>query len=202
MLRVTEVVKHLLILNVIIFACRYFVPLYYYEYLVLYPPGSGMFKPFQLVSHMFMHADGSHILFNMLGLFFLGPTVESYLGPKRFLILYFLSGFGALAIHMLMALAGVITLAPLLGASGAVFGVYVAFATLFPNTKLMLIFPPIPIKAKYLIMILVAYDLYHGYSNAVNLGNQSNIAHFAHLGGALTGFLVITYWKKQGFRRR
>ena len=202
MFRVTGVVKHLLIINVLIFLARFVVNPDLYWQLALYYPGLELFKPFQLISHMFTHANEMHLLFNMLSLYFLGPMVEHYLGAKRFLTFYLVSGFGAMIAHLAMAYFGVIdyvtpmgSAIPMVGASGAIMGVFVAFALIYPNVKLMLIFPPIPVKAKYLIMVLIGFDLFSGVA-----GFNTRIAHFAHLGGALFGFLLIMYWKKLNFR--
>lgn len=204
MIRITEVVKHLLIINVIIyFGTQFLLP--DSRMLSLYYPASEHFQPYQIVSHMFMHGDFSHLLFNMLTLFFLGPMVESVMGAKRFLTYYFVAGFGAMLIHILIWYIQFSGLPSqeyellmqhpdvrVLGASGAIYGVLVAFAMLFPNTRLMLLFPPIPIKAKYLVIALIAFDLAFGLS-----GRQTGVAHFAHLGGALFGFLMLLYWKKR-----
>ena len=185
--RVTDVVKHLIGINVILFLAVNLISIPgLRQYFVFFHPNSGAFQPIQVFTHMFMHANIGHIAFNMLSLFFIGPTVENYLGPKKFLLLYFISGLGALLAHLLIG-GG----APVLGASGAVYGVFAAFAFLFPNTQLMLLFPPIPIKAKYLVLLLVAYDLFSGVSNA-----STGVAHFAHLGGAFFGILMILYWRK------
>jgi membrane associated rhomboid family serine protease len=205
MIRITDVVKHLLIINVIVFLGSMFI-LADSRILSLYYPASEYFKPFQLISHMFMHADTSHLLFNMLTLFFLGPMIESFWGSKRFLFYYLFAGFGAMFVHLLIwyfQLSGLSAIefqmamqSPnfrVLGASGAIYGILIAFAMLFPDTRLMLLFPPIPIKAKYLALGLIAIDLFFGVS-----GRQTGIAHFAHLGGALFGFLLIMYWRKFG----
>lgn len=205
--RITPVVKYLIIINVAVFAFTVFFDGkvfggYTFERLILamFPFESEFFRPFQIVTHMFMHSSGgsggfsfTHLLFNMLTLFFLGPNVERVWGEKKFLIYYLICGFGALAAHILVTYVGQGGGAPVLGASGAIFGVMVAFAMLFPNTKLMLLFPPIPIKAKYLVGGLVAIDLISGLRGQSIFG-VTNIAHFAHLGGALTGFLLILYW--------
>ena len=195
--RVTEVVKHLLIINVLVYigalvaANTGLIPSP--SVLALYPFGSELFHPYQIVSHMFMHDWGSfgHLMFNMLTLFFLGPWVEQVLGPKKFLQLYFISGLGALALHWLLT-----PYVPIVGASGAIYGVLIAFAVLFPNTKLMLLFPPIPVKAKYLVGFIIAFDLFSGFG-----GFSTGIAHFAHLGGGLAGFIMLTIWGKFRFRR-
>ena len=145
--RVTDVVKHLLIINVIVFIGAYVAAssglIASPFQLALFYPTSPNFAPYQIVSHMFMHGDVGHLMFNMLTLFFLGPWVESALGHKKFLLLYFISGFGALAAHWLISPAD-----PIVGASGAIYGVLIAFAVLFPNTRLMLLFPPIPVKGQ------------------------------------------------------
>ena len=201
MFRITDVVKNLLIINVIVFfAVRYLIPIPGIErfFMLVYPgleimdPSSGYmlkFEPVQVITHMFMHGDERHLIFNMLGLYFLGPMVESSLGAKRFLILYLTSGFVA-SIAQLLVTQGIIV-----GASGAVFGVLAAFATMYPNMKLMLLFPPIPIKAKYMAMALIAIGLFSGVT-----GTQDGIGHFAHLGGALCGFLIIHFWNLANLR--
>ncbi len=193
--QLTDVVKHLLIINVILFflvtsAAGSFMP-----DLALYFPGDSRFKPYQLISHMFMHADTGHLFFNMFGLFIFGPYVERYVGKQKFFILYLLSGIGAFVAHFgveyYMAAGGSHGMAGVVGASGALMGIVLAFATLFPNLRMMLIFPPIPVKAKYLALFYVGLDLYSGFSGA-----QNNVANFAHLGGALTGFLLTYFWLK------
>jgi len=189
----TDVVKNLLIINVIIFFGA--TSMGFARNLYLHFPLSEAFQPYQIVSHMFMHSSVGHLFFNMLSLFFLGPYVERYLGSKRFLILYLASGFGAVVAHMgvdyYQYLEGTLHMIPVVGASGAVYGVLLAFAYLFPDVKLMLMIPPIPVKAKYLALGLIAYDLYSGV-----VRSGTGIAHFAHLGGALTGILLVLYWKQ------
>ena len=199
MLRVTDVVKNLLIINVIVFfAVRYLLPIPGIErfFILIYPGVEFMddgfvykFEPVQIITHMFMHADERHLLFNMLGLYFLGPWVESSLGPKRFLMMYLLSGFVASIAQMLISQGAIV------GASGAVYGVLAAFATMFPNMKLMLLFPPIPVKAKYLALGLIALGLFSGFT-----GMQADIGHFAHVGGAICGFIMVHYWQMANLR--
>jgi len=192
--KITPVVLNIIIINVIVYLAA--VSLSFMPDLAVYYPTMPQFKPYQLVTHFFMHSKAgfNHILFNMLGLFFLGPMVERTLGGKNFLILYILSAFGALIAHFgvdyyQQVVYGIDRFPGLVGASGAIYGVVIAFVTLFPNTKLMLLFPPIPIKAKYLGLGYIAYDLYNGF-----MGSQTGTAHFAHLGGALTGFLLIKFF--------
>ncbi len=202
MIRITEVVKHLLIINIILFIVFYgFMQEEYWRMTFLYFPrfegfmefaSYNHFQPYQLVSHMFMHGSESHLVFNMMSLFFLGPSVEAATGPKRFLGLYLASGFAASALHLLLAYLGAINSVPIVGASGAIMGVTVAFGVMFPEKELMLMFIPVPIKAKYLVFGLIAMDLFFGIGSF-----DTGIAHFAHLGGALCGFLLTWYWYRK-----
>ncbi|HQW26372.1 MAG TPA: rhomboid family intramembrane serine protease, partial [Saprospiraceae bacterium] len=190
MMPLTGIVKHLLIINVVVFIAVQLLPPEWGNMLPFYSPATGLFQPFQIITYMFTHADISHILFNMLSLYFMGPMVEMTLGPKRFLALYMISGLTGLAAHFVVGYLpfylGWTFAAPefaVLGASGAVFGVTIAFATLYPDRELMLLFPPIPIKAWVMALILIGIGLYSGLT-----GTGGNVAHFAHLGGALAGF--------------
>jgi membrane associated rhomboid family serine protease len=185
--RLTDVVKHLIVINVIIYIGVSLSPFpTLRQYFILYPPGTDLFRPVQLFTHMFMHGSTFHIMFNMLALYFIGPAVEAFWGSKKFLFYYLFCGVGAMLTHIVLG-----TNAPVVGASGAIYGVLAAFAYLFPNTQMMLLFPPIPIKAKYLVLILVGIDLFSGMS-----GSNTGIAHFAHIGGAVFGILLILYWRK------
>ena len=195
MLSLSGVVKHLIVINVLVFVVTIVNP-QTLEYLALYPPFEHPnFSPYQLITHMFTHAGPMHIMFNMLMLYFLGPWVEKQLGPKRFLILYLTAGVVAMIAHVGLGYLGIIPPSIVVGASGATMGVLAAFALIFPNVKLMLLIPPIPIKAKYLVLVLIAIDLFSGVS-----GGSTGIAHFAHLGGVLGGFLLIMYWKENNLR--
>lgn len=161
----------------------------------LWYPDSGQFMPWQLVTHMFMHdATGiTHILFNMFAVYMFGSGLENYWGAKKFLIFYLATGIGAAVIFGLVKLLmgeGFI----MSGASGAVFGLLAGFGMLFPDTRLMLLFPPIPIKAKHFVLGYAAIELYMMYSDKP----EDNVAHLAHLAGALVGFLLIKYWQKKG----
>jgi rhomboid-like protein len=136
-----------------------------------------------------------HILFNMFGLYMFGRILENVWGHKRFLFFYLACGVGAAATHLIVQQLthGFV---PVVGASGAVMGVFVAFGYLFPNTELMIIPIPIPIKAKWVVLFYILIDLFGGFGNMVG----DNIAHFAHLGGALTGFLLVYFWNKTNRR--
>ena len=191
MFKMTDVVKSLLIINVIIFVLTEFINPELRNLFALHYPASPYFKPFQLVSHFFTHGGLTHILFNMFALVMFGSTLESLWGPKKFLTYYLISAGGSALLHLAMIYLGVSEPYPAVGASGAIYGLLIAFAVKFPNAELMLIFLPIPIKAKYFVPVLILIDLFVGFS-----GFNSPIAHFAHLGGALAGFLVLLSWKE------
>jgi membrane associated rhomboid family serine protease len=153
-------------------------------------PGSP-FAPWQVVTYAFLHGDIMHIAFNMFALWMFGRELELLMGPKRFLIYYFTCVVGAALIQLLVA-KGQGGLYPTIGASGGVFGILLAFGMTFPNRMIVLLFPPIPMKAKYFVIIYGVLELYLGVS-----GNAPGIAHFAHLGGMLFGFLLLQYWNRQ-----
>ena len=168
----------------------------------------------QLITHMFMHGGFAHIFFNMYALWLFGTILERVWGPQRFLSFYLITGLGAVALHVFVQamiihhFAGTYFPTPeiaeqsqnirtiyfsnTVGASGAIFGVLVGFGMLFPNTELYIYFIPIPIKAKYLVIGYVALELFMGVANR----QGDNVAHFAHLGGALFGFLLVKYWNR------
>lgn len=161
---------------------------------VWYPQSS--FSPYQLITHMFMHGNFWHLFMNMFGLVMFGRILEMAISSKKFFILYFVSGLGAaglqLFVYFLQGAPGA-----MVGASGAIFGVVAAFALYYPNVELIIFPLPIPIKAKYLVPIYGVIELYLGVSNF----KMDNIAHFAHLGGAIFGFVLAWYWKKNQFRQ-
>jgi len=190
--RVSDVVKHLLIINVLVYFGSIILLPNPIATLAMYWPGDPPFQPYQIVSHMFMHGSLTHLLFNMFGLYMFGSSLEYFWGPKRFLIYYLICGFGALFIHLIyMYVTG--THVPVVGASGAIYGLLLGFGMQFPNMRIMLLFPPIPMKAKYFVLLFAGIELYLGFS-----GRQTNIAHFAHLGGALTGLILILIWRMKG----
>lgn len=192
----------------------------------LHYPSSQFFEPYQIATHFFMHGGFRHILFNMLGLVVMGSHLERYWGEKRFLIFYFVTALGAAFLHMgvqgfevyqitgeffpylnvnmdtLVIEAGDMTQSqfnkvwslysiPTVGASGAIYGLLMAFGYLFPNTEFMLYFA-IPVKAKWLVLAAIIYALYSGIQDS----QGDSVAHFAHLGGMLFGFILIKIWKK------
>lgn len=190
--RTTPVVLNLIIINALVFMGQSFfdgADGKITTLLALWPLGKGMFEPYQLVTHMFTHGGLGHILFNMFALWSFGSMLERVWGPKRFLIFYLACGLAAGIAQLFLSDA------PAVGASGAIMGLLAAFAYLFPNTQLI-IFPfPVPVKAKWAIMVIAAIDLFGGV-----YPTGSNIAHFAHLGGLVMGLLLVIIWNKTNKR--
>ncbi|MFN3405143.1 MAG: rhomboid family intramembrane serine protease [Cytophagaceae bacterium] len=259
--QITPVVKYLIIINAAVLFIQTFLNLDLSMFALrnFYAP---TFMPWQLLTHMFMHADFMHLFFNMFVLFMFGPMLERVWGPNRFLAFYLICGFGAALIYMgvnyyeirqleeaklmflndpspstyinfvrqfspepylygvpqqleyqfesqpdnpnlidaaenvVIQIYNAVLNGPMVGASGAIYGVLMGFGMLFPNTVLMLIFPPIPIKAKYMVAILAIVALFAGVRKVPG----DNIAHFAHLGGMVCAFLVIKYWRTKNDR--
>ena len=259
------ITKNIILINVIMFGATLYFD-YFTNYDFTWNMGlhfylSDDFKPYQLITHMFMHGSLMHIFFNMFAIFMFGPALEHRLGPQKYFTFYLLTGFGAVFLHfaslyweqydLIMAVKNIrktydvealvslwnqygsnvgnptlrnqifvelqevvqhpnhlmasdITrissyfidgsLSIVVGASGALFGILAGFAMLYPNQRLLFMFIPYPIKAKYFVLVYALIELYLGFSSDVN----DNIAHFAHLGGAIFGALVIMIWKKQG----
>ncbi len=219
---IPPVTKNLIIINVLFWIASLALPKIGIDLVKLlglhffYAPD---FKAYQLVSYMFMHDTRSftHVFFNMFAVYMFGRIIESTWGPKRFLIFYFVTGIGAGLIQELTwfySLRDVIALSSQIpinigggtllnqpefynlfitvGASGAVFGILLAFAMLYPNIPLYIIFIPIPIKAKYFVVFYGLIELFLGVSNF----GGDNVAHFAHLGGMIFGYILVKYWKK------
>lgn len=198
--RLTEAIKHLLIINILFYVVTYFVPNMQekmYELFALFYPTNEFFKPWQFVSHMFMHGGPMHIIFNMYALWAFGSPLEQMWGRNKFLFFYFSAGLGAALIYTLANYYNQDYGAIAVGASGAVYGILVAFGMNFPNAKLALIFFPVPIAAKYFIPVILFGDLFFGFTSY----SVGNIAHFAHIGGALIGFIIMMYWKRNQFKR-
>lgn len=203
---VTPVVKNLIIINAVIWIATVILGDSSYQYLALFPFESQYFQPFQLVSHMFMHGGFWHLFFNMYTLMIFGTALERMWGGNKFLVFYFVTGLGAALCHNLvlhlqiehfiqigdMASAAMTKVIPTVGASGAIYGVLLGYAMLFPNQILQLIFPPVALKAKYFVLIFGGIELITGLT-----GMGGNVAHFAHLGGMLFGLILILYWKKK-----
>jgi membrane associated rhomboid family serine protease len=243
MMNMTDMVKHLLIINIIFFIGSYLTPglvdvfaLHYFE--------SDKFRLWQPITHMFMHGGLAHIFFNMFALVSFGSALEQMWGGKRFLFFYFSCGLGAALLHTVVNYYEVHNglnmlvenginqtqifevlnegkyntnwlefisqttmdnmanayIGSAVGASGAIYGLLVAFAFLFPNAELALMFIPMPIKAKYFVPGILLVDLFLGLKgDSLFGGGGTGVAHFAHLGGAICGFLIMWYWKKNQF---
>lgn len=189
--RMTDVVKNLLIINVLVFVVTGLINREWMNIVALHHPYSDAFQPFQIITHFFAHGGIGHIFFNMFGLVMFGSALEARWGPKRFLFYYIFCALGAAAVQTAINHYNGDYYGGMLGASGALYGLLLAFAMKFPNVELMLIFLPVPIKAKYFVPILIAIDLVLGFSNA-----GTGIAHFAHVGGALFGLILILIWDK------
>ncbi|MDC1034211.1 rhomboid family intramembrane serine protease [Flavobacteriaceae bacterium] len=240
--RVSEIVKHLIIINVIFFIASIVFGELMYDLFAMHYPNNSDFILWQPVTHMFMHGDITHILFNMFGLWMFGTPLEQMWGKQKFVFFYLSAGFGAVLIQTIVYHYDVMSVTQILidngltnsdvdafyktgrlntsiiqsvgedrlysgiqsfkavmvGASGALYGILVAFAMLFPNVQLMLLFPPIPIKAKFFVPLLILFDLFFGFTSY----SVGPVAHFAHIGGAVTGFLMMWYWKKNQFNNR
>jgi len=254
---IPPVVKNLIMINIVMLVATWALKstgIDLTEKLGLYYPGSPNFRPYQLVTHIFMHANFMHLFFNMFALYMFGKILEMVWGPKRFLIYFLVTGLGAATLHLFVNYLELSHVAktvaafsntpspellatfvkanlggqaapwvhdfinkwsespgnpayvqqgteivqrifeeriniPTVGASGAVFGILLAFGVLFPNTELMLLFPPIPIKAKYFVIGYGLLELFFGFT-----GTEPGVAHFAHLGGMLFGYLLLRYW--------
>jgi len=243
--RISDTVKHLIIINVIFFAGSLAFGETAFEKLSIWYPENNNFEVWQIFTHMFMHHPTFylHIIANMFGLWMFGTPLEQIWGRNKFLFFYFSTGLGAVLLPFIIDYVqfssiineivntgmskkdildilnqgkyatswndtiGVEKVAKLtqifngssLGASGAVMGLVAAFGWYFPNAKMALIFLPIPIAAKYFIPVLLAYEIYSGISGGNSIFGV-NVAHFAHVGGALTGFIIAWYWKKQQFK--
>lgn len=238
---ITDAIKHLIVINIIVFVAPQLMQTDYTNILALHFPKNEHFGFWQYATHMFMHGGFAHILFNMYGLWAFGTPLEQMWGKNKFIFFYFSSGIGAGLIYTmanyfqfnsifeLFIQAGlteseVIAIlkegstndlrvleaitqqqfneifalynTPAVGASGAVYGVLVAFGMYFKDAKLALIFFPVPIAAKYFIPIMIVGDLFFGITKY----SVGNIAHFAHIGGALIGFIIALYWKKNQFK--
>jgi len=184
---------NLLIINALVFMAQAFLPIDVSNSMTdLFALYSGTyFRPWQLLTYMFMHASWEHLFFNMFALWMFGRILEYDLGSRRFLIFYLVCGMGAgliqLGVNWIEGANGAT-----IGASGAVFGILLAFGMLHPNDRIMLIFPPIPMKAKYFVIGYGALELIFGVTNTFG-----SVAHFAHLGGMLWGFLLLYWWKKR-----
>lgn len=224
------IIKNLLIINGLVFLAQNTIAgptsaFSFEDYFALHAFQSELFKPWQLITHMFLHGDLGHIFGNMLALWMFGSILENIWGPKQFLLFYFLCGVGAALIHLgilsyelmdatktyreivtsslAQTAEGIDFIArykarvdvATLGASGAVFGILIAFVYLFPNTYIYIYFF-IPMKAKWLGILYFSWELFFALKNSAG----DNVARWAHVGGAIVGFILVYIWKRRNRR--
>lgn len=208
------VIRNIIIINAFMLILTMINQEFMLQRFALFYPASPLFKPWQIVTHIFMHGNFGHLLFNMYALWMFGSVLEQLWGPKKFLLYYLVTGLGAAALHMGVQWLEAASLVnninqngieamgalpryrmlmntPTVGASGAVYGILLAYGMLFPNNELRIIFLPFVLKAKYFVIIFAVIELILG------LVGGGNIAHFAHLGGMIFGFFLVRYWKKR-----
>lgn len=197
MIRVTDVIKQLIILNAILFVFFQLLFVQSAPMMSLFFPTSEYFRFWQPLTHMFMHAGFSHLFFNMVGLFFFGSFLEEQWGGAKFLKYYLICGVGSFLLqyaYWYYSYGGteMLNQVRMLGASGAVMGCIAGAAVVAPNMTVQLLFPPIALKLKYLAIFYFISDLFMGF------GNVGNVANFGHIGGLVVGFLITMYWKRNG----
>jgi membrane associated rhomboid family serine protease len=219
---IPPVTLNLILINVIIWIASRVLPstvgIDLIELLGLHFPGAAHFNPIQFVSYLFLHdtRDFMHLFFNMFAVFMFGRMLEGLWGSKRFLFFYLVTGIGAGLVQELtwawslrdllfsdatmvdtgdgiFPRSSVLDMLVTIGASGSVFGILLAFGMIFPNAPLYIMFIPIPVKAKY---VVIAYGLIEVFAGIANFSGD-NVAHFAHLGGMLFGLILILYWRKR-----
>lgn len=213
MSNVPTAVKNIIIINILVMIMTKLNANFMYEYFALFYPTSPFFHWWQPLTHLFMHGGFAHIFFNMYAVYMFGSVLERQWGTKKFLLFYFVSGLGAALIHtgvewlqlqywMGAAAEGstaaitsihALKVTPTVGASGAVFGLLMGYAMLYPDSIMGLVFPPITMKAKWFVLIYAAIELLTGVT-----GTADGIAHFAHLGGLIFAFMLLWYWRKRG----
>lgn len=211
---IPPVTKNLLIINCIVFLASVLDRSgFMLETFALFYPTSPFFHWWQFVTHMFMHGGFWHIFFNMYTLVMFGCVVENIIGSKKFALFYFVCGLGAAGLHLgvewlqmqsfmegaalgngvAMQNIAIIKLTPTVGASGAIYGALIGYAMLFPSSRMTLLFPPVTLSAKWMVIVFAAIELLTGIT-----GTVAGVAHFAHLGGMLIGWLMILFWRKRG----
>ena len=211
---IPKATKNLIAINIIVFVATLINQDFMVSRFALFYPASQYFRPWQIITHMFMHGGFWHILFNMYALYMFGSIIERTIGEKKFLILYFVCGLGAVVLHLgvqyiqaqtfmtgiangsanAVANYAALNMTPTLGASGAIYGLLITYAMLFPDARLSLIFLPFTsMSSKTWIIIFAVIELVTGITGTID-----GIAHFAHLGGMLFGWLLIRYWRKKG----
>lgn len=191
MSNVPTAVKNIIIINVLVMIMTWLKKPFMTEWFALNPV-EFVYRPWQLVTYMFMHGGFFHLFFNMYTLFIFGSVLENVWGTKKFLFYYFTTGIGAALIHIAIQWL-TMDFALTVGASGAIYGLLLGYAVLYPDSVMMLMFPPVRMKAKWFVLIFAGIELLLGIT-----GTQVSVAHFAHLGGLLVGLVLVLYWKKTG----
>ena len=199
--RITPINKALILINVAVFALQYLLGGYMDALFALWPPqaaslGYPKFQLWQLLTYGFMHGGFAHIFFNMFAVYMFGSEIERLFGPRRYLTYYLVCVVGAALMHLIVVAAAGLPPLPTIGASGGVFGLLLAFGMAYPQRMIMLLFPPIPMKAWLFVTLYGILELVLGVTQTA-----SGVAHFAHLGGMATGFVMIRYWQAQRRRR-
>ncbi len=190
MFSLPPVTQALIVINVLVFLAEAVLGSSIASFLALWPLGPR-FMPWQILTYAFVHAGLPHLLFNMYGVYMFGSDVERVWGPRRFLSFYLTCALSAAALQLIVTgLTG--GYYPTVGASGAIFGLLLAFARLFPSRRLMLLFPPIPMRAAVFVAVYGVLELVLGVT-----GTQAGVAHFAHLGGLAGGYLFMLLWKRR-----
>jgi membrane associated rhomboid family serine protease len=192
MLALPPVTRALIIANVVVFLLQFVAGNILLSLFALWPVGDTLFQPWQLLTYSFLHAGFLHIFFNMFALYMFGTPLEAFWGSRRFAFYYVACVLTAAATELVVQ-NGTEVGGPVLGASGGVFGLLLAFAWYFPKQRLMLLFPPIPMPAWLFVTLYGGIELVMGVTGA-----QPGVAHFAHLGGMLGGALSILYWRSRG----
>ncbi|MBR1927303.1 MAG: rhomboid family intramembrane serine protease [Bacteroidales bacterium] len=206
---IPDVTRNLFLINVLMYIASLVNQNFMVATFSVFYPKSPFFRFWQPVTYMFMHGSFWHLFVNMWCLLMFGSALERAIGTRKYLLFYFVSGLGALVVHFLVqdiqvralladgaqmsqAYADILR-TPTLGASGAIYGVQIGYAMIYPNALWTLVFPPVTLKAKWFVLIFIGIELFTGIT-----GTMDGVAHFAHLGGALFGFLLLYYWKKSG----
>ena len=208
--RFPPVTRNILLINIVMYIATVINQNFMVSTFAMFYPASPFFRIWQPITYLFMHGGFWHLFFNMFCLLMFGSALERTIGSKKYLIFYFVAGLGAALTHtvveyfqmeaMASANSGILSAGqinllrtPTLGASGAIYGIQIGYAMLYPNDIWTLIFPPISLKAKWFVLIFIAIELFTGVT-----GTMDGVAHFAHLGGMLFGWALIRYWRKKG----
>ncbi len=204
------VTRNIILINIVMFIATCINEQFMVSTFAMFYPESPFFRIWQPVTYLFMHGGFWHLFFNMFCLWMFGSALERTIGSRKYLVFYFVAGLGAALTHtgveylqmsaMVSADPGILTAGqinllrtPTVGASGAIYGIQIGYAMLFPNDTWTLLFPPISLKAKWFVLLFIVIELFTGVTGTVD-----GVAHFAHLGGMLFGFLLLLYWRKSG----